>query len=167
MSEDSPPKTTHTIAGPSHVSLAPQPETGAGDNSKNNWIAFPVRSTYSTQNKQHTANASTERPNTSRSQPQGRTDNKEKPSLNATERSNAVEAAQEEEAIFESVPSRRTQRYYVGGISKDSNKAGLLLFLKSKRIYPESVKLIDTNRGTIAAKLTVYKSDCEQIESYK
>ena len=68
-------------------------------------------------------------------------------------------------AVFESVRSRRTQRYYIGGISYQSNEAGILQFLESKNIYPESMKLIDTHRGSLAAKLTIYKSDCKAVES--
>lgn len=37
------------------------------------------------------------------------------------------------EAVFESVKSRRTCRYYVGGIASYSNRAGILAFLQRKK----------------------------------
>ena len=71
------------------------------------------------------------------------------------------------EPVFESVPSRRTRRYYIGGISSYSNREGLLKFLKSKNISPVAAKMIDTNRGNLAAKLTLYQSDSHIVEVMK
>ena len=56
-------------------------------------------------------------------------------------------------------------RYYVGGIATYSNRAGLIDFLKTNGIEAAAVKLIDTNRGSLAAKLTLYQSDSEKVES--
>ena len=69
------------------------------------------------------------------------------------------------EPLFESIKSRRTRRYYVGGIATYSNREGVIAFLKSKHIEPAAVKLIDTNRGSLAAKLTIYQSDSSVIEN--
>lgn len=70
-----------------------------------------------------------------------------------------------DEPVFQSVRSRRTRRYYVGGIATYSNRAGIIEFLKSKHVEPASIKLIDTKRGSLAAKLTIYQSDCDIIEN--
>jgi len=37
-------------------------------------------------------------------------------------------------------------------------------FLKSKHITPATVKLIDTNRGNLAAKITLYEQDWDTVE---
>lgn len=70
----------------------------------------------------------------------------------------------DDEPVFESVRSRKTRRYYVGGIASHSNKAGIIAFLKSKNVEAAAVKLISTNRSSLAAKLTVYLDDCDKIE---
>lgn len=66
--------------------------------------------------------------------------------------------------MFESVGSRRTQRYYIGGIARYSNREGLNDFLEYYGIKPAAVKLIQTKRGPLSAKVTVYKHQCEIME---
>ena len=58
----------------------------------------------------------------------------------------------EEQPFFESVKTRRTQRYYNGGIDRRSNSAGLTKFLQSYEIKPAASKLIRTKQGAFAAK---------------
>lgn len=66
--------------------------------------------------------------------------------------------------VFESVRSRKAKRYYVGGIASYSNRTGIIAFLNSRNIEPAAVKLINTDRGCLAAKPTLYESHCEKIE---
>jgi hypothetical protein len=49
------------------------------------------------------------------------------------------------EPKFESVVKRITSRYYVGGISRDSNRAGLVEYLTERGITPVSVNLLKAN----------------------
>ena len=67
--------------------------------------------------------------------------------------------------MFESVNRRRTIRYYIGGISKDSNRAGLIDFLEYYGIKPAGVRMIETRRNSLSAKLTINSSDRHVIES--
>ena len=74
-------------------------------------------------------------------------------------------AYESEKPIFESVVRRKTIRYYIGGISSDSNRAGLVQFMDEHGVKPVGVRMIDTNRGSLAAKITVYATDRYIIES--
>lgn len=74
-------------------------------------------------------------------------------------------AFESEKPIFESVVRRKTIRYYIGGISSDSNRAGLVQFMDEHGVKPVGVRMIDTNRGSLAAKITVYATDRHIIES--
>jgi len=78
---------------------------------------------------------------------------------------NYIDDKQNEEPIFRSVSSTKTRRYYVGGISKKSNRSGMLRFLKENNIHPQSLRLIDTGRGSLAAKVTVHQEEWESIEN--
>ena len=69
-----------------------------------------------------------------------------------------------ENPVFESVNSRRTRRYYVGGIAEYSNRSGMIQFLRSNGITPATVKIIDTHRGSLAAKITLYEMDWDTVE---
>ena len=57
-----------------------------------------------------------------------------------------------EEPVFESFVRRKTIRYYVGNIGIKSNRAGLVNFLKENGVEPVGVRMIETNRGNLAAK---------------
>ena len=74
-------------------------------------------------------------------------------------------AKYDEQPVFESVNRRRTIRYYIGGISKDSNRAGLIDFLEYYGIKPAGVRMIETRRNSLSAKLTINSSDRHVIES--
>lgn len=69
-----------------------------------------------------------------------------------------------EDAVFECVGSTRTRRYYVGGIALSSNRAGLVKFLKDRNITPVGVRMINTNRGSQAAKITINVSHGYLVE---
>ncbi|MES9879587.1 MAG: hypothetical protein ABW185_01750 [Sedimenticola sp.] len=81
-----------------------------------------------------------------------------------TNNDNAQAQASDEDPVFECVSAKRTRRYYVGGIARTSNRAGFLTFLKQKNINPAGLRLIETNRGSLAAKLTVNLSDGYRLE---
>lgn len=66
--------------------------------------------------------------------------------------------------VFESVHSRKTRRYYVGGIASYSNRDGIIEYLTENNVTPVGVKLIDTNRGSLSAKITVYQDQCYLVE---
>lgn len=70
-----------------------------------------------------------------------------------------------EEPVFESVVRRKTIRYYVGNIGIKSNRAGLVNFLKENGVEPVGVRMIETNRGNLAAKITIYSSEKFIVES--
>ena len=70
-----------------------------------------------------------------------------------------------EEPIFESVVRRKTIRYYIGNIGQKSNRAGLLSFLKEYGVEPVGARIIETHRGHLSAKITVYASDRYMLES--
>lgn len=70
-----------------------------------------------------------------------------------------------EEPVFKSVPTGRTRRYYIGGISKLSNRAGTSKFFTDRGIEPATIRLIETKRGTLAAKIAFYEQDWETIEN--
>ena len=70
-----------------------------------------------------------------------------------------------DEPIFESVVRRKTIRYYVGNIGSKSNRAGLVQFLNELGVEPVGVRIITTNRGCLAAKITVYASDRYTVEA--
>lgn len=72
---------------------------------------------------------------------------------------------EDEKPRFESVIRRRTIRYYVGGISLDSNRAGLIKFLDEHGVKAVGVRIIETRRNSLAAKITVYTADRHIIES--
>ncbi|KAL4228351.1 hypothetical protein ACF0H5_011398 [Mactra antiquata] len=71
----------------------------------------------------------------------------------------------ENEPVFESVNSRKTRRYYIGGIAHYSNRSGMIQFLKMNGITPVTVKLIVTHRGSLAAKITLYENDWNAVEN--
>ena len=75
------------------------------------------------------------------------------------------ESTASDEPIFESVVRRRTIRYYIGNIGPKSNRAGLVQFLKDYGVEPVGVRIIQTSRGCLAAKITVYASDRYTIEA--
>ena len=75
-----------------------------------------------------------------------------------------IETEQNAGPIFESVQPCRTSRYYVGGISLNSNRDGMFEFFKVRNIKPVSIKLIDTKRNSLAAKITIDRHDCPTIE---
>ena len=54
---------------------------------------------------------------------------------------------------------QRTIRYYIGNIGPSSNRAGLLQFLKEHGVVPIGVRMIETHRGHLSAKITVNASD--------
>ena len=60
---------------------------------------------------------------------------------------------------------RRTVRYYIDGKGTESDRAGLGQFLTDHGITPVGVRMIDTNRGRLAAKITAYKTDKHIVES--
>ena len=70
-----------------------------------------------------------------------------------------------EEPVFESVVRRKTIRYYVGNIGIKSNRAGLVNFLKENGVEPVGVRMIETNRGNLAAEITIYSSEKFIVES--
>ena len=69
-----------------------------------------------------------------------------------------------EEPVFESVVRRRTIRYYIGNIGLSSNRAGLLQFLKEHGVVPIGMRMIETHRGHLSAKITVNASDRYTVE---
>lgn len=70
-----------------------------------------------------------------------------------------------EEPIFESIVRRRTIRYYIGNIGQKSNRAGLIKFLNEHGVEPVSVRIKETYRGHLSAKIIVFASDRYTIES--
>lgn len=40
----------------------------------------------------------------------------------------------------------------------------MLQFLKSKGVIPATLKLIDTHRGSLAAKVTIFENDWDTVE---
>ncbi|KAL4217886.1 hypothetical protein ACF0H5_022625 [Mactra antiquata] len=68
------------------------------------------------------------------------------------------------EPIFQSVGSKRTTRYYVGGIAPVSNRAGIVQYLRERGIKPIGLRMINTYNGDLAAKLTIESHDCDTIE---
>ena len=74
-------------------------------------------------------------------------------------------AKYDEQPVFESVNRRRAIRYYIGGISKDSNRAGLIDFPEYYGIKPAGVRMIETRRNSLSARLTINSSDRHVIES--
>ncbi|MCG8079182.1 MAG: hypothetical protein JAY75_23540, partial [Candidatus Thiodiazotropha taylori] len=71
----------------------------------------------------------------------------------------------EDEPVFESMVRRKTMRYYIGNIGQKSNRAGLINFLNNYGIEPVGVRVIETYRGHLSAKITVYASDKDTLES--
>lgn len=67
--------------------------------------------------------------------------------------------------VFECVSSKRTRRYYIGGIARTSNRDGFLRFLEQRGIHPTGLRMINTNRGSLAAKVTVNQSDGYTMEN--
>ena len=61
--------------------------------------------------------------------------------------------------MFEIVVRRKTIRYYDGTIGIKSNRAGLANFLKENGVEPVGVRMIETNRGNLAAKITFNSSE--------
>ena len=61
--------------------------------------------------------------------------------------------------VFESVVRRRTIHYYICNIGLSSKRAGLLQFLKEHGVIPIGVRMIETHRGHLSAKITVNASD--------
>ena len=70
-----------------------------------------------------------------------------------------------EEPIFEGIVRRKTIRYYIGNIGQKSNRAGMIKFLKVYDVEPVGVRIIETFRGLLSAKITVYASDRYKMES--
>ncbi|MEW8548806.1 MAG: hypothetical protein AB2693_35350 [Candidatus Thiodiazotropha sp.] len=70
-----------------------------------------------------------------------------------------------EEPIFEGIVRRRTVRYYIGNIGQKSNRLGLIKFLNDYGIEPVGVRIIETYRGHLSAKITVFASDSSIVES--
>jgi len=69
-----------------------------------------------------------------------------------------------QEPVFESVWSKRTHRYYVGGISAASNRAGLVKFLSDSGVKAVGVRIMSTYSGDLAAKITVNSSQSHLVE---
>ena len=67
--------------------------------------------------------------------------------------------------MFQSVPSGRTRRYYIGRIPKLSTRAGTFQFFTGRGIEHASVQLIDTTLGTFAAKVALYEQNWETVEN--
>ena len=70
-----------------------------------------------------------------------------------------------EQPRFEGIIRRKTIRYYIGNIGSKSNRTGLIQFLKEYGIEPVGVRIIETNRGHLSAKITVFAADKYTIES--
>lgn len=70
-----------------------------------------------------------------------------------------------DEPVFESVGSKSTQRYYVGGIASYSNRAGLYQFLRQKGIKPVGIRMMKTFNGNLAAKITIESHQCHIVEN--
>ena len=70
-----------------------------------------------------------------------------------------------EEPRFECIIRRKTIRYYIGNIGSKSNRTGLIQFLKEYGVEPVGVRIIETNRGHLSAKITVFAADKYTIES--
>ncbi|KAL4236145.1 hypothetical protein ACF0H5_004531 [Mactra antiquata] len=70
------------------------------------------------------------------------------------------------EPIFQSVGSKRTTRYYVGGIAPVLNRAGIVQHLRERGIKPIGLRMINTvtYNGDLVAKLTIESHDCDTIE---
>ena len=71
----------------------------------------------------------------------------------------------EDEPRFEGIVRRKTIRYYIGNIGQQSNRTGLIKYLQDYGVDPVGVGIIETHRGHLSAKITVYASDRYTMES--